>query len=234
VGNKRKAVGGKHRAGARRPSPPAHRRFVALLSGGLDSVVALAAAARAARPALCLTFDYGQPAAGREIQAARRVAGHYLARHQVIALPWYRELLPESFAGCGQRVPEPEVFGAESAEAVWVPGRNLVFIAIAAAWAEHLGCGEVVTGFNAEEAATFPDNSAGFVRAATAALGFSSLRKVRLTAPLAGLDKRGIVRLGRSLGAPVELAWSCYRGGASPCGRCESCQRRAAAMAGAT
>ena len=207
------------------------RGFVALLSGGLDSVVALAAAAREARPTLCLTFDYGQPAARREFRAARAVARHYGVSHKVIRLPWYQPLLPGSFAGSGARVPEPRRFGAASAEAVWVPGRNLVFIAIAAAWAEKLGCGSVVAGFNAEEAATFPDNSARFVRAATAALGFSSLRKVRLTAPLAGLDKRGIVRLGRSLGAPLELAWSCYRGGGAPCGRCESCRRRAAAMA---
>jgi 7-cyano-7-deazaguanine synthase len=182
----------------------------------LDSVVALAAAARGSKPVL----------------AARRVARHYSVPHRVIALPWYRALLPESFAGAGQQVPEPEVFGEESAKAVWVPGRNLVFVAIAAAWAERLGARELVTGFNAEEAATFPDNSARFVRAATAVLGLSSLRKVRLTAPLAGLDKRGIVRLGRELGAPLELAWSCYRGGRSPCGRCESCRRRAAATQG--
>jgi 7-cyano-7-deazaguanine synthase len=191
--------------------------------------VALAAAARAARPVLALTFDYGQPSARREIEAARRVAAHYSVRHQVVDLPWYAELLPAAFSGSGAGVPEPETFGAESARAVWVPGRNLVLVAVAAAWAERLGAGEVVAGFNAEEAATFPDNSAGFVRAATAALGYSSYGKVRLTAPLAGLDKRGIVRLGRELGAPLSSAWSCYRGGDAPCGRCESCRRRQAA-----
>jgi 7-cyano-7-deazaguanine synthase len=213
-----------------RPSV-ARPSFVALLSGGLDSVVALAAAARRARPVLGLTFDYGQPSARREIAAARKVAERYSCRHRTLKLPWYAELLPVSFAARGAKVPEPEPedFGPASARAVWVPGRNLVFIAIAAAWAEKLGAAEVVTGFNAEEAATFPDNSAAFVRAATAALGFSSLGRVRVSAPLAGLDKRGIVRLGRRLGAPLELAWSCYRGGKAPCGRCESCRRRAAA-----
>lgn len=207
------------------------KSFVTLLSGGLDSVVAMAAAARSAKPALALTFDYGQPAAPREVEAARRVAERYGARYETIVLPWYAKLLPESFAGNGERVPElePEQFGEASAKAVWVPGRNLVFIAIAAAWAEKLGCEEVVTGFNAEEAATFPDNSAEFVEAATKALGFSSYGKVKLAAPLAGLDKRGIIRLGRELNAPIELAWSCYRGGPTPCGKCESCRRRAEA-----
>lgn len=204
------------------------KSFVALLSGGLDSLVALAARAPDAETALCLTFDYGQPAAARELHAARTIAGHYSAKHHVVELPWYRELLPEGLANAAA-VPQPEELGTESAAAVWVPGRNLVFIAIAAAWAEKLGAAEVVTGFNAEEAATFPDNSADFAAAANAALSFSSAGKVKVSAPLAGLDKRAIVRLGRELDAPIELAWSCYRGGEAPCGKCESCQRRAAA-----
>lgn len=216
--------------GNRPPSPPLPRRFVCLLSGGLDSVVALAAAAESARPVLALTFDYGQPSAKREAAAARRVAARYRCPHRLIRLDWYRKLLPAAFRGSGRRVPEPRLLGRSSAAAVWVPGRNLVFIAVAAAWAERLGASQVVTGFNAEEAATFPDNSSDFVRAASAALEFSSLGRVRVSAPLAGLDKRAIVRLGLKLGAPLSLAWSCYRGGRKPCGRCESCQRRAQAF----
>ena len=204
------------------------KSFVALLSGGLDSLVALAARARSARAALCLTFDYGQPAASRELEAARRIAAHYSAEHRVVELPWYRELLPEGLADAAA-VPEPERPDAGSAAAVWVPGRNLVFLSIAAAWAEKLGAAEIVAGFNAEEAAAFPDNSADFVTAANGALELSSSGKVKVSAPLAGLDKRAIVKLGRELDAPLSLAWSCYRGGEAPCGRCESCLRRAEA-----
>jgi len=207
------------------------KTFVALLSGGLDSVVALAAAAREARPVLAITFDYGQPAARREAQAAARVAAHYGCDQRGILLDWYRELLPVALAGGDKAVPDPDTLGAESAAAVWVPGRNLAMIAVAAAWAEKLGAGEVVCGFNSEEAATFPDNSAAFVAAANHALGFSSNARVKLVAPLASLDKVAIVRLGRELQAPLELAWSCYRGGETPCGRCESCQRRQSAEA---
>ncbi len=202
--------------------------FVALLSGGLDSLVALATRAPDAEISLCLTFDYGQPAAAREIHAAGRIAGHYGAEQHSVQLPWYRELLPASFAN-DATVPQPEELDAESAAAVWVPGRNLVFLAIAAAWAEKLGAREVITGFNAEEAVNFPDNSADFVTAANATLSFSSAGKVKISAPLAGLDKRAIVALGRRLDAPLELAWSCYRGDMEPCGRCESCRRRASA-----
>ena len=205
--------------------------FVALLSGGLDSIVALAAAAHRARPVLGLTFDYGQPAAAREAAAAAAAAASFSCEHRVVPLDWYRELLPAAFSPGGD-VPEPEVPGEESARAVWVPGRNLVMVGIAAAWAEKLGAASVVTGFNAEEAATFPDNSGEFVQAVCAALEFSSAGSVRLEAPLSGMDKKEIVRLGRELGAPLEAAWSCYRGGEKPCGRCESCQRRLAAESG--
>jgi 7-cyano-7-deazaguanine synthase len=207
------------------------KAFVALLSGGLDSVVALAAAARESRPLLSLTFDYGQPAAARELEAAGKVAAHYGCKHRGIELGWYRQLLPAAFSAGGAAVPEPEEPGQASAAAVWVPGRNLAMIAIAAAWAEKLGAGEVVTGFNLEEAASFPDNSAEFVAAANRALEFSSGGKVSVNAPLSGMTKAAIVKLGRELGAPLALAWSCYRGGTEPCGRCESCQRRAAADA---
>jgi 7-cyano-7-deazaguanine synthase len=203
--------------------------FVALLSGGLDSAVALAAAARELSPRLALTFDYGQPAALREAEAARRVAVHYSCPHRVLELGWYRDLLPVGLSGGDAAVPAPEELGEESAAAVWVPGRNLVFVAVAAAWAEKLGAGRVVTGFNTEEAATFPDNSEEFVAAANRALGFSSRGGVEVLAPLAGMDKRAILALGRELGAPLELTWSCYRGGETPCGVCESCRRRLAA-----
>jgi 7-cyano-7-deazaguanine synthase len=203
--------------------------FVTVLSGGLDSAVAMAVAARSARPVLAITFEYGQPSAVREIAAARLLAGRYACEHRVIRLGWYGPLLPAGFSAGGAAVPEPEAPDRASARAVWVPGRNLVFLAVAAAWAERLGAGRVVVGFNAEEAGTFPDNSAGFVEAANAALRFSSDGAVTLAAPLAGLDKAAIVRLGRELGISLGAAWSCYRGGAAPCGRCESCRRRAAA-----
>jgi len=204
--------------------------FVALLSGGLDSVVAMAVAAEESKPLLALTFDYGQPASGRERQAASEVASHYQCPHQVIDLPWYSNLLPASFAGGDATIPEPETMDQASAEAVWVPGRNLVMIAIASAWAEKLGAGQLVVGFNAEEAATFPDNCAEFVAAVTQSMEYSSNRRVRLNAPLADLNKVEILRLGWQLKAPLESAWSCYRGGESPCGSCESCQRRGKAF----
>jgi 7-cyano-7-deazaguanine synthase len=118
-----------------------------------------------------------------------------------------------------------------SAAAVWVPNRNGVFINIAAAFAESLGCEAVVCGFNAEEGQTFPDNTAEYAQAATAALAYSTLSQVRVWSPTQDLTKVEIVALARRIGAPLQHVWSCYEPGPEPCGECESCLRFARAMA---
>jgi 7-cyano-7-deazaguanine synthase len=204
---------------------------VILLSGGLDSAVNLAAAAEAGRVDLALTFDYGQLAAAREVEAAAAMAARYNVAHRVIDAPW---LVTATSALTGQNVALPEPLAEElddrvaagiSAAAVWVPNRNGVFLNIAAALAEQIGASDVVAGFNAEEAATFPDNSADFVEAVNEALAFSTRGAVRTLSYTIDLDKAGIVRWGKELSAPLDLVWACYRGGERMCGRCESCRR---------
>ncbi len=220
---------------------------VALLSGGLDSAVALALAAGeneagdAKGVSLALTFDYGQRAAPREIAAAHGMCAAFDIAHQVVKLPWLTRLAPPAIMDPGSALPalsEADLISAganleETAGAVWVPNRNGIFVNIAAAYAEQLGAAEVVCGFNAEEAATFPDNSPEFVDAATASLRFSTRSHVRLRSPTGGLNKRQIVELGRRIEAPIHLIWSCYDGGTEHCYRCESCVRLRRALTAA-
>ncbi len=204
---------------------------VVLLSGGLDSTVSLAAALGKMDVALALTFDYGQRAARREREAAARIARRYGIPHRTIRIPWLAPLTRTALVNLRARLPRHEK-SRRSARAVWVPNRNGLFIGIAAAHAESLGARRLVTGFNREEAATFPDNSAAFVRATNRALSFSTANGVRVVSYTAGLDKKGIVRLGRRLGAPLELVWPCYEGGRRWCGTCESCLRCREALRG--
>jgi 7-cyano-7-deazaguanine synthase len=92
----------------------------------------------------------------------------------------------------------------------------------------------IVTGFNSEEAAAFPDNSAEFVCAANTALNYSTLNKVKLVSYTQAFDKTKIIKLGLELNLPFQYIWSCYKGENKMCGRCESCLRlgRAAKAAG--
>ena len=210
-----------------------HSKAVALLSGGLDSVVATTVAARGpGGVALALTFDYGQRSGSREAKAARAVAEELNIEWKLVKLPWLGELLPAALRRGAGPLPRPEAQdlddpsrARQTARAVWVPNRNGVFVNVAAAFAESIGARDVVAGFNREEAATFPDNSPEFMKRATEALALSTANRVRLVSPTARLDKSGIVRLGIKTGAPMAHVWSCYDGGTRMCGSCESCAR---------
>jgi len=204
-------------------------KAVAILSGGLDSTVSLAAATRKMDVVLALTFDYGQRAAKRERDASAKIAEHFRIPHRVIAIPWLAALTPTALVNRRARLPLREM-SERSAKAVWVPNRNGVFIEIAAAHAESLGAQRLITGFNKEEAATFPDNSAAYVRAINYALSFSTANGVRVVSYTGALDKKAIVHLGRRLDAPLNFIWPCYEGGRRWCGECESCLRSLRAL----
>jgi 7-cyano-7-deazaguanine synthase len=211
---------------------------IALLSAGLDSVVAFKKELDENGVALAITFDYGQRAAAKEIEMARRICKRYGVKHLVMELAWLEDVTCTSLVNRGEKVPEPaekeldEIKGKakETAHLVWVPNRNGLFINIAAAYADAFGYGRIATGFNAEEGATFPDNSAPFVKAINKSLSYSCEKKVEVVAPVVDLNKEEIIKLGLKIEAPLDLSWSCYFSGTQPCGKCESCMRRARAF----
>lgn len=205
---------------------------VVLLSGGLDSTVNLAYAFTEGPVKLALTIDYGQLAASKELAAASRLAKHYGVPHRIVQLPWLQQITNNALVNQEQLLPEPSGDAldqydqaSQSAAAVWVPNRNGLFVNIAACFAESLHCQRVVTGFNREEAATFPDNTPEFIQAVSAAMNYSTANQVKVISYTARMDKQEIVALGQRLGVPWELVWSCYRGEHTMCGKCESCQR---------
>jgi len=210
---------------------------IVLLSGGLDSAVSLGQALREGEVKLCLTFDYGQRARLKEINSSAEIAAFYKLKHRVVALTFLRDITSTSLVNTGEPVPEPEESNldhmdkmAETARSVWVPNRNGVFVNIAAAFAEAMDAGQVVTGFNAEEAKSFPDNSREYLQSCNRALSFSTLKGIRLVSYTQMLHKVDIVRLGKRLGTPFQHLWPCYFGGDELCGRCESCKRYYRAM----
>ena len=112
---------------------------------------------------------------------------------------------------------------------MWIPNRNGVFVNIAAAVAEAKDYKYIITGFNVEEAATFPDNSKAFIEKAKDFFLFSTMNHVEILSPTIDLNKKEIVKIGKELNAPFHLIYSCYRDGEKMCGKCESCQRLKAA-----
>jgi 7-cyano-7-deazaguanine synthase len=204
---------------------------VLLLSGGLDSGVALALwQERGARVRLALTADYGQRAAAIECEYAAALARRFGVPWQRLPLDWLGGLARRSgsaLAGVGP-LPQGTLAApgdAASAARVWIPARNVLLLACAAAFAETLGAGVVLAGFNREEAATFADNSAGFAAAMTEALAFGTRNRVRVESPTLDLDKAAIAGAAKRLGLGQDDFWSCYEAGPERCGVCESCLR---------
>ena len=215
---------------------------IVLLSAGLDSTVNLQCALVRGPVAAAITFDYGQRAAAREMRASAAICRRLGVRHERIRLPWYRAIARTALVDPARPLPHPNAAqlddpaaAGRSAAKVWAPNRNGLFLAVAAAFAEGFGAARVVAGFNAEEAAAFPDNSEEFMRASTRAMRFSTRTRVRVASYTARLRKPQIVALGLRIAAPMDLVWCCYEGGKRLCGRCESCRRflRAVDQAGA-
>ncbi len=206
-------------------------KSIVLLSSGLDSTVAFKEAYDRCDEVVCITFEYGQRANVREISFAKTICEKFKVGHFVISLPWYRTFRGALTGGIEvPRIRREELDDTETtqktAEQVWVPARNVVFLSIGAAFAENFRYDLVVTGFDAEEAATFPDNTPEFVERYNEMLKLGTLTKTSIYTPLVSMSKTEIVRRGLDINAPLEWSWSCYEGKEKPCGRCESCLRR--------
>ena len=212
-------------------------KSVVLLSSGLDSTVNLYAARKQGNVLLALTFDYGQRAAKQEIRHSQKITGNLKVPHLVVRIPFLKDLGNSSLTNRAQKIPSGRQVqiadlkvSQKSAKAVWVPNRNGIFLNIAAAYAESLGAQLVIPGFNVEEAATFPDNSLGFLKALDQSFSYSTANQVKAYCFTTGLNKTQIVKLGNKLRVDWSQIWPCYHHRAKWCGQCESCQRSLRAL----
>lgn len=107
------------------------KKAVILLSGGLDSLVALGFPQSEYRIELALTFDYGQKSVQNEIDASQKICKYYNVEHKVIKLEWLKEITKTALVSA-EEIPVTNLGTKESAAAVWIPNRNGLFLNIAA------------------------------------------------------------------------------------------------------
>jgi len=207
-------------------------KAISVLSGGLDSTVATAYF-KDTYDIHAITFDYGQRSAEMEIQSSKSICEELNIKHTVIELLWLKELGSSALTSADVDIPQIRMdelddksICDETARKVWVPGRNVVFTAIALAFAESEEALKIIVGWDHEEAITFPDNSKEFLNAFNDVLRIGSLKNIEIEAPFIDMNKSEIVKLGYKIKAPLNLSYSCYKGHDKHCGVCESCMRR--------
>jgi 7-cyano-7-deazaguanine synthase len=204
------------------------KQAILLLSGGLDSTVAAALSLRHARPLLALTVNYEQKAFPAEKEAAAWFARKWGCEPRTVDMPWLGKLAPNALTDPSvplQTYTDGVDDALVSARRAWIPGRNLVLVAVAAAHADALGADTVVAGWNREEGATFPDNSAQFAADMQKALKSFSYRPVVLFLPLLGMNKDEIYTQAVALDLDISRLHPCWDEGPGLCGKCESCRR---------
>lgn len=212
------------------------KKAIVLLSGGLDSSTALYAAKNEGFEELyALTFEYGQKH-DREIRSASaiaRTAG--VKEHKIV------RLMLNGWKGSSLTDPDLEIkdgnAGRTDIPDTYVPARNMVFLSVAASYADALEITDIFIGVSETDYSGYVDCREEFIRSMErtinlgTVLGAEKKRRITLHAPFLHMTKADEVKLGMRLGVDFGKTWSCYRGGEKPCGTCDSCLLRARAFA---
>jgi len=200
---------------------------VVCVSGGMDSAVTAALAAREHRLAF-LHANYGQRTEAKELACFHALADHFAAdRRLVVDLPGLRQIGGSSLTDPGLPVREGEpVDGVVPSS--YVPFRNAHLLGAAVSWGEVIGARAVFVGAVWEDSSGYPDCRPEFFRAFEEAvrLGTRPETSLRIVAPVISMSKAEIVRQGLALGVPFARTWSCYQAEEAACGACESCRLR--------
>jgi 7-cyano-7-deazaguanine synthase len=225
---------------------------IVLFSGGLDSTACTYWAIDRYDKVILLSLLYGS----KEDEVIERVNQKYCSllnlEGKIIAIPFLGEFAKIAGSKLSQQESKPPSFKdfselnneikiSETAKQVWIPGRNILFLSLAASFADSKEEPvDIIFGANFEEGATFPDNTKEFIDKMNEAIGFGCMNKVRIQAPFHDLMKIDIVNYLENRNAILDFSSSCYNvadwtkdGKPIHCGECESCLRRKRAFSNA-
>lgn len=212
------------------------KKAIVLLSGGLDSTTALYwAKSEGFDEIYAMTFEYGQKH-DKELKSAVRIARNAGVKEYRVV-----NLLLNQWKGCSLTDADMEIQDGNAERTdipdTYVPARNMVFLSVAASWADALGITDIFIGVSEVDYSGYVDCRAEFIQAMEQAinlgtvLGAEKKQKITLHAPFMHMNKADEIRLGIKLGVDYAQTWTCYRGDEQPCGTCDSCLLRAKAFA---
>jgi 7-cyano-7-deazaguanine synthase len=209
------------------------KEALVLLSGGMDSAVALGAMCEmfSNDKVMAVSFDYGSKHNDREYRAAQDLAAYYDVLHRRISLPMISELFVSDLLKSSKgSIPDGHYTDASMSRTV-VPFRNGIMLSIAAGLAESYECSSVVLANHAGDHAIYADCRPQFTKAMNDAIKAGTDRKVHLLSPFCLMTKTEIARYGAEHGVPLHLTYSCYNGRELHCGTCGTCTERKEAFA---
>ncbi len=206
------------------------KRAVVVFSGGQDSTTCLAQARHQYDEVHCVTFDYGQRHRA-EIDVARALALKLGARaHKVLDVTLLNELAVSSLTRNSIPVPDYEP-NADGIPNTFVPGRNILFLTLAAIYAYQVKAEAVITGVCETDFSGYPDCRDEFVKALNHAVNLGMAKDIRFETPLMWIDKAETWALADywgQLDLVREETLTCYNGiKGDGCGHCAACNLRA-------
>jgi len=207
-------------------TPSITSRAVVLLSGGMDSCVCAALAARG-HQASAVHVSYGQRTEERERQSFLAICEHLQIHHRLLVRnEALRAIGGSALTDENIAVPEAHSVGPDI-PVTYVPFRNAHFLSVAVSWAEVLGAEKVYIGAVEQDSSGYPDCRPAYYQAFNQVIKAGTKEgRIEVVTPLIGMRKAEIVRLGLELHAPFDLTWSCYRHQDRACGTCDSCVLR--------
>ena len=226
------------------------KRAVVLLSGGMDSCVCAAIAARD-YDASAMHVMYGQRTEDRERRAFEAICERLgIQKRMIIRNDALRQIggsaltdtsiaIPDAAGDFHGRKPDADPLTVDhrpstSVPITYVPFRNAHFLSAAVSWADVLGAERILIGAVEQDSSGYPDCRPAYYEAFNQVIRTGTAEgNIRIETPLIGFKKAGIVTLGLELGAPFDLTWSCYSREDRACGACESCVLRLRAFSDA-
>ncbi|MBN2301807.1 MAG: 7-cyano-7-deazaguanine synthase QueC [Lentisphaerae bacterium] len=212
------------------------KRAIVLLSGGIDSTTLLYFAKRHENvdELYALTFDYGQKHA-REIEMALwQAQSARVTAHRVVKIGALGELTGKMSALTGNGMAVPDLAAIKEADRsqpqTYVPNRNMVLLALSAAYAETEGILDIYYGAQRQDKYGYWDCTGEFVAGMNEVFALNHREPVVVHAPFVDMRKSEVVKIGLELGVDYSHTWTCYRGTDVPCGTCPSCVERINAM----
>jgi 7-cyano-7-deazaguanine synthase len=201
-------------------------RAVVLLSGGMDSCVCAALAARDHDTA-ALHISYGQRTEKREQDSFQAICDRLGIRDRLVVRNEALKLIGGSaLTDSTIEVPESQHIGREI-PITYVPFRNAHFLSVAVSWAEVIGASKIYVGAVEQDSSGYPDCRPAYYQAFNEVIRAGTKEgSIEVVTPLIAMRKAEIVRLGLELNAPFDLTWSCYRRQDRACGVCDSCVLR--------